>query len=181
MLSQPSRGLLLTIARSAIEDRLHGRAPAPLAGLPDDLQRPSGAFVTLRRRADRELRGCIGYVEPRYPLAQAVALAAVSAAVSDSRFDPVLPAELAQLALDISVLGPTFPIAPHDVKVGLHGLVVENGSCRGLLLPQVAIEWGWDAPSFLEQTCRKAGLAKDAWRAPETLLLAFEAVVVEEP
>ena len=180
MLSPASRGLLLTIARSAIEDRLHGRSAAPFAELPEELLRPSGAFVTLRRRSDRELRGCIGYIEARYPLAQAVAQAAVSAAVSDTRFDPVLPAELPQLALDISVLGPTFPIAAGDVRVGVHGLVIENGGCRGLLLPQVAIEWGWDAPSFLEQTCRKAGLAKDAWRARETVLLAFEAELLGE-
>jgi len=180
VLTEPARRQLLSIARRAIEERLAGRGPSPLAELPEELLRRSGAFVTLRRRADRELRGCVGYVEPRYALAEAVALAAVAAATSDARFDPVMPEELALLALDVSVLGPTFPIEAKDVVVGRHGLVVESAGCRGLLLPQVALEWGWDAAGFLEQTCRKAGLPKDAWRASGTVLLAFEALVLQE-
>jgi AmmeMemoRadiSam system protein A len=180
MLSEPARRQLLEIARRAIEQRLRGLTQTPLGELPDELGRMSGAFVTLRRKHDRELRGCVGYVEPRYPLAQAVALAAVAAATNDARFDPVTLDELALLALDVSVLGPTFPIAASEVVVGRHGLVIEKAGCRGLLLPQVAIEWGWDATTFLEQTCRKAGLPTTAWREPGAALSAFEAELLLE-
>lgn len=178
MLSEQGRRHLLAIARRAIEERLRGRGLPAFEGLAEELRRNSGAFVTLRRRADRGLRGCIGYVEPRYPLAEAVALAAVAAATADGRFDPVTLEELGLLALDVSVLGPTFPIELKDVVVGRHGLIVECAGRRGLLLPQVALEWGWDAALFLEQACRKASLPRDAWRHPETRLLAFEAEVL---
>lgn len=180
MLSESGRKHLLAIARRAIEERLRGREPAPFGELPEELRRNSGAFVTLRRRRDRELRGCVGYVEPRYPLAEAVALAAVAAATADGRFDPVTLEELGQLALDVSVLGPTFAIQAKDVVIGRHGLIIESAGRRGLLLPQVALEWGWDAAGFLEQTCRKAGLPRGAWREQGTLLFAFEAEVLGE-
>lgn len=179
-LSAGSRLLLLRVARRAIEARLQGRERPPLSDPPDDLRRESGAFVTLRRRADKELRGCVGYVEPRFPLAEAVALAAISAATADGRFDPVTLEELATLFLDISVLGPAFPVDAKDIVVGRHGLVIEQAGRRGLLLPQVPIEWGWDARTFLEQTCRKAGLPKDAWKEKDARLLAFEAEVFGE-
>jgi AmmeMemoRadiSam system protein A len=180
MLSGLARRRLLEIARGAIEERLRGHTPSPLGELPDELRTNGGAFVTLRRKQDGELRGCIGYVEPRYTLAQAVSLAAVAAATNDSRFDAVTLPELAQLSLDVSVLGPTFPIAASDVVVGRHGLVIEKDGCRGLLLPQVAVEWGWDAPAFLDHTCRKAGLRAGAWREADAVLLAFEAELVGE-
>jgi len=180
MLSALARRQLLEIARRAIEERLRGDAPAPFGELPDELQRTSGAFVTLRRKHDRELRGCVGYVEPKHPLAQTVALAAVAAATNDSRFEPVALEELSLLALDISVLGPVFPIVASQVVIGRHGLVIEQAGCRGLLLPQVALEWGWDATTFLEQTCRKAGLPKSAWREQGAVLSAFEAELLNE-
>ena len=179
-LAAESRLRLLSIARRAIEGRLQGRERPPLLDLPDELRRESGAFVTLRRRANQELRGCVGYVEPRFPLAETVALAAIGAATSDGRFDPVTLPELDQLALDISVLGPTLPIAAKDIVVGRHGLIVEHGMRRGLLLPQVPIEQGWDASTFLDQTCRKAGLPTNAWTEKDTKLLAFEAEVFGE-
>lgn len=180
MLSESGRKHLLAIARRAIEERLRGRALPTFEGLTEELRQNCGAFVTLRRRSDRGLRGCVGYVEPRYPLAEAVALAAVAAATADGRFDPVTLEELGLLALDVSVLGPAFPIEVEDVVVGRHGVIVECAGRRGLLLPQVALEWGWDAALFLEQACRKASLPHDAWRHPETRLFAFEAEVLGE-
>jgi AmmeMemoRadiSam system protein A len=179
-LSNEARTRLLEIARRAVEERLRAARFELPVDLPEELVRKTGVFVTLRRRADHELRGCVGYVEPIFPLAEAVALAAVSAATADGRFDPVALEELKALSLDISVLGPTFPIEAKDVVVGRHGLVVEQTGRRGLLLPQVPIEWGWDARAFLEQTCRKAGLPADAWKEKNARLLAFEAEVFGE-
>ena len=179
-LSLPARRQLLGIARRAIEDHLRGQVRTPFGALSDELHRSCGAFVTLRRRQDRELRGCVGYIEPKHPLAETVALAAVAAATNDGRFDPVTLDELTLLALDVSVLGPTFPIRAAELVVGRHGLVIEKDGCRGLLLPQVAIEWGWDATTFLEQACRKAGLPTTAWRDQGALLSAFEAELLLE-
>lgn len=122
----------------------------------------------------------MGYVEPIHPLHVSVARAAVAAATEDGRFDPVSLEELPRLLLDVSVLGPALPIEAADVVVGRHGLIVEKDGRRGLLLPQVALEWGWDAPRFLEQACRKAGLPADAWRSGGARLLAFEAEVFGE-
>lgn len=137
----------------------------------------SGAFVTLKRHG--ELRGCIGTLVCRGPLAEEVARVAVSAAREDPRFQPVSPAELGDLDVEVSVLGPLERIDPLDataVEVGRHGLVVEQGHRRGLLLPQVATEWNWDRETFLAQTCRKAGLPLDAWRRGATVY-RFEADV----
>jgi AmmeMemoRadiSam system protein A len=167
---------LLELARRAIEAKLGGRA---LEGAPTEgaLGEARGAFVTLRRREDGELRGCIGFTEPTYPLVETVARAAAAAATSDGRFEPVALAELPRLTLDISVLGPLQPIAPADVRVGTHGLLIRFGGQAGLLLPQVAVEQGWDARTLLEQTCRKAGLPPGSWRQPGAELLAFTATV----
>ncbi len=178
-LGAEDRAALLRVAREAIEARLARRpeAPTPRAGA---LGRPCGAFVTLTERVGGALRGCVGYVEPSHALAEVVARAAVAAAFHDRRFAPVTAADLAQLAIEISVLGPPFPIPPEAVEVGRHGLIVERDGSRGLLLPQVAVEHRWDRATFLEQTCRKAGLAASAWRAQGTTLLAFTAEVFGE-
>jgi AmmeMemoRadiSam system protein A len=178
-LSPEARHTLLGIARRAIAARLAGESP-PREDVPEELRRPCGAFVTLKRRGDGELRGCVGYVEAGYPLAEAVSRAAATAATEDSRFDPVMPEELAALTLDISVLGPLRPIVPADVQVGTHGLVIRHAGCGGLLLPQVAREHGWDREAFLDATCRKAGLPAGAWRNPDAELLAFTATVFGE-
>jgi AmmeMemoRadiSam system protein A len=180
VLAADLRAALLRLARGAIEARLRGARPPSLRDLPPGLEANGGAFVTLRRRSDHELRGCIGYVEPSQPLGEAVAAAAVAAATADGRFDPVTLAELPSLVLDVSVLGPAVPIQAQDVEVGRHGLVVQRGERRGLLLPQVPLEWGWDAATFLEQVCRKAGLPTSAWKEPGTSLLGFEAEVFSE-
>lgn len=118
--------------------------------------------------------------EPLYQLDQAVARAAVAAAVHDRRFEPVEMDELSGLRLHVSVLGALIPIAPGDVEVGIHGLVVRCEGRSGLLLPQVASDRGWDCDRFLDETCRKAGLRAGDWRRPDCELLAFTATVFGE-
>jgi AmmeMemoRadiSam system protein A len=189
-LALADRRALLLIAREAIRSRLGaGSAPASAAnprlsrfgeagseapGPDDPLARACPAFVTLRRGA--ELRGCIGHLECDRPLADVVARAAIAAALEDPRFPPVTAAELEVLSIEISVLGPMQPVTdPSTIEVGRHGLVVHAGSRRGLLLPQVASEWGWDRETFLEQLCLKAGLSRGAWRTAQ--LFTFEAEV----
>jgi len=137
-----------------------------------------GAFVTLRTSRG-ELRGCIGHMTSDQPLGELLSELAVSAGTRDPRFPPVRRHELEGLHYDISVLSPMQPTAPKDVKPGVHGLYVRRGSRSGVLLPQVATEWGWDRETFLAQTCRKAGLPEDAWRDPETEILTFIAQVIE--
>jgi AmmeMemoRadiSam system protein A len=163
MFTEAQQRALVEIARGAVAERLTGRKPA--LQLPQDLPEASGAFVTLKKKG--ELRGCIGTLECRGPLAEEVARVAVSAAREDPRFEPVRPSELEEIDVEVSVLGPLEEIDPFDPKaivIGLHGLVVERGYRRGLLLPQVATEWGWDREAFLAHTCAKAGLPADAWR-----------------
>jgi AmmeMemoRadiSam system protein A len=129
-----------------------------------DLPDASGVFVTIKRRG--ELRGCLGTLHCTRGLAEEVARCAADAASEDPRFPPVDDAELPELEIEVSVLGPLEEITPDPalVIVGRHGLVAEQGMRRGLLLPQVATEWGWTAEQFLRQTCVKAGLAADAWQ-----------------
>ena len=117
----------------------------------------------------RELRGCVGYAVPIAPLYRAVAETARAAAFEDSRFLPVTKEEAPQLEVSLSVLSRLFPIHPEAVEVGRHGLLISDGARRGLLLPQVPVEHGWDRETFLEQTCRKAGLPLDAWRKAATI------------
>ena len=134
--------------------------------------------MTLHKRG--ELRGCIGHIEPTEPIGRVVPRCAVAACSSDSRFPPVAAGELDVIDIEISLLGPLEAIAgPQEISVGRHGLVVERGWRRGLLLPQVAAEWGWDAETLLSHTCLKAGLAHDAWRKGAQVW-RFEAEVFSE-
>jgi AmmeMemoRadiSam system protein A len=181
-LSAAARRHLLALARQAVESALSG-APCPDVDPGDlgvELERRRGAFVTLTRRRDGQLRGCVGVPEPLYRVDQAVTRAAVSAAIHDRRFDPVLASELADLILHVSVLGELRPIDPAAVEVGVHGLVIRGGGRSGLLLPQVAAERGWDRERFLDETCRKAGLPPQTWRSGDCDVLAFTAVVFSE-
>jgi AmmeMemoRadiSam system protein A len=177
------RRLLLQLAREGIAAHVRGTShPAPTHLAPTHpapiLSRPGGAFVTLHK--DGELRGCIGHIEPNEPLGTVVPRCAVAACSSDPRFPPVTSSELDTIDLEISLLGPLQSIAgPRDIVVGRDGLVVERGWQRGLLLPQVATEWGWDADTFLAHTCQKAGLPRDAWRNGAKLW-RFEAEVFGE-
>lgn len=175
MFTPDQQRALLRLAREAIVAALDSRRP-PAPAVDEAFLAPLGAFVTLTRHGD--LRGCIGFPEPVYPLHEAVARGGVAAALHDPRFMPVTPAELPEIAIEISVLSPLAPIAPEDVVVGTHGLVIERDRARGLLLPQVPVEWGWDRATFLEQLCRKAGLPAGAWRG--AALYGFTAEVFSE-
>jgi uncharacterized protein len=126
------------------------------------LAEPRGAFTTLHLHG--HLRGCVGYIVAAHSLWQTVAETAATAAFDDSRFSPVNREEASLLQIEISVLSPMFPIRPEEVVIGVHGLLVTRGVNRGLLLPQVPTEQGWDRDTFLSQTCAKAGLPPDAWR-----------------
>ncbi len=178
-LSDPERNTLLAIARGAIASRLGGPAP-PARPQGGTLGEKRGVFVTLRRKADGELRGCVGFSEARFPLAEAVERAAQLAAFEDGRFPPVTAAEVDALVFDISVLSPLRPIAPDAVEVGRHGLLIRHAGRAGLLLPLVPVQFGWDREEFLEHLCGKAGLPKDAWRKQDVELLAFTTELVEE-
>ena len=177
MTSDHDRQLLLTLAREAIHAYV-GAAPAHVASDSPVLTEPGGAFVTLQK--DGELRGCIGHIEPNEPLGKVVPRCAVAAASTDPRFPPITADELQRIDIEISLLGPLQQIhGPADIIVGRHGLVVEQGWQRGLLLPQVATEWNWDAETFLAHTCHKAGLPRDAWRHGASIY-RFEAEVFGE-
>lgn len=169
---------LLAIARHAIEAAVVERRQPDVEGGSGTLAEPAGAFVTLRR--DGELRGCIGHVEADEPLARTVATCAASAALYDPRFPPVSPAEVPHINIEISALSPLTDIAPEDIEIGRHGLMISGGFRRGLLLPQVALEWGWDREEFLEQTCGKAGLPTNAWRRGARIQ-AFTTEIIAEP
>ena len=173
--SEPERARLLQIARRAIEDHVSrqaavgNRQSAVGSQQPEDVERDAlagrraGVFVTIYHAG--ELRGCIGHIEADQALPVSVARCAVAACSEDPRFPAVSASELPEIRLEISVLGPMEPVGgPGDVEIGRHGLLIEMGHRRGLLLPQVATEREWDAATFLSQTCRKAGLASDSWR-----------------
>ena len=161
-LNEAERQRLLELARQALEASVrHNDLPA--AEEPEGaLREPCGAFVTLRK--SRQLRGCIGVVEALKPLYQTVQECALAAALHDPRFQPVEPDELPELRIEVSVLSPLVEVTPDQIEVGRHGLLVSLGERRGVLLPQVAVEWKWDGRRFLEETCLKAGLPKSAWQ-----------------
>ncbi|MGH9770704.1 MAG: AmmeMemoRadiSam system protein A [Candidatus Acidiferrales bacterium] len=161
-LTAADQQVLLRIARRALEERIQLRSLPPPGQLPAALERPCGAFVTLHHAGS--LRGCIGRFEASAPLHQTVYECAVSAALNDPRFDPVEAHEVPELRIEISVLSPLLDARPEEIEIGLHGIFVSQGARQGLLLPQVAVERGWDRIRFLEQTCLKARLDKDAWR-----------------
>ena len=178
-LSAEERRTLLAMAREAIAAHLAGREPA-LPRATGALAELRGAFVSLHRRSDGELRGCVGVLRPEEPLASAVSRMAVAAATQDDRFDPVGAAELADLSIEISALSRLAPIRPEEIELGRHGLLVRAGDKRGVLLPRVPVDHGWDRDLFLAQTCRKAGLAADAWAQAGTQLQGFTATVFSD-
>lgn len=159
--SAEEREQLIRVAHLAIESQLAGRS-LELRAPSEHLSEIRAAFTTLH--LEGKLRGCVGFVAPVYPLYRAIAETALAAAFEDNRFAPVTKGEAPLLKVEISVLSPLVPIDPEEVAVGKHGLVVSHHGSRGLLLPQVPGEHGWDRQTFLEQTCRKAGLPLDAVR-----------------
>jgi uncharacterized protein len=175
--SSEERGLLLRLAHQAISAILEQREIS-LAPPSPHLAEPRGAFTTLYYRGD--LRGCVGYVFPVASLYRTVAESAQGAAFEDPRFPPVTRHQAPELRVSLSVLSRLHPVQPEQVEIGRHGLLISQGYYRGLLLPQVPLEHGWDRIAFLEQTCRKAGLPPDAWQAGAKLE-AFTAEVFADP
>jgi AmmeMemoRadiSam system protein A len=176
-ISETDQRRLLALARRAFDARVR-RELSREADSGGALDWPRGAFVTIHCRGD--LRGCLGRIEPDAPLAATVAQLAAVVADSDPRFNPVSPAELEDIELEISVLTPEREIdAIEEIEIGRHGLIVEQRGRRGLLLPQVAVEHNWDRETFVAHTCLKAGLPADAWRHGARILV-FEAQVFAE-
>lgn len=177
---------LVRLARRTIEHYLREGRPPKVENVPKKLRERAGVFVTLESYPERELRGCIGYPEPVYPLVDALIRASISAATQDPRFHPVALEELDRILVEVSVLSPPELIraAPRDypgeIVIGRHGLIAERGFNRGLLLPQVAVDEGWSPEEFLSHTCMKAGLMPDAWLQKGTKIYRFEGVIFAE-
>ncbi len=173
---------LLSIARENILHYLthHEMLSTDNMDIPSEFQEKRGVFVTLKRHGD--LRGCIGYPEPVYPLIAALLDSSVSAAVRDPRFPPVTAEEMSDIEVEVTVLTKPEEVvpAPENVKVGEDGLIVEKGIFKGILLPQVPVEWEWDAEEFLCQTCVKAGLPPDCWLDKETTVYKFQGQIFSE-
>jgi len=178
-LTKEEKQKLIKIARASIIEAVTGKKEPGIVVTEDRLQENCGAFVTIKKHG--QLRGCIGYIIAVKPLHETVKDVAASAAVNDFRFTPVTEKELDELELEISALTPLKRINDaREIEVGKHGLYMKQGLNSGLLLPQVATEYGWDRETFLEHTCTKAGLPKDAWKDPSTEIYTFTAEVFDE-
>jgi AmmeMemoRadiSam system protein A len=177
-LADREKQLLLQLARNALTRAVRHLSPLREFVVEEIFHQPGGAFVTLHRRG--RLRGCVGQLPGRDELVEVVAHCARAAALNDSRFDPVVSAELSEIEIELSVLSPLQDVTLEQIEAGKHGLVVSQGGHRGVLLPQVAREFKWPAQRFLEETCVKAGFARDAWRDPATRVQAFTAEVFSE-
>jgi AmmeMemoRadiSam system protein A len=179
-LNSKERELLLQLARKSVETAVRdGKLYEPAVPQFESLLQERGAFVTLTEKG--ELRGCIGMTAARKPLYLTVRDVAAWAALQDSRFTPVTPRELPELDYEISVLTPFRRVLDtKEIRVGRDGLLMIRGSSGGLLLPQVPTEQGWDRKTFLEETCHKAGLPRQAWQDEDTDIFAFSALVFNE-
>lgn len=175
--SAEERATLLRLAHRSIESAPEG-LEFEIVPPTEHLAEQRGAFTTLHLHG--KLRGCIGYVFPTQSLYRTVAETARAAAFDDPRFQPVELEEARRLKIEISVLSLLQPAAPEQIVVGKHGLVVQHGGRRGLLLPQVPVEWDWDRETFLAQTCLKAGLPPDAWKRGAELQVFTAEVFGEE-
>lgn len=181
MLSVKDRQQLLAMARRTVKEHLGAEEAAPglAETIVEDLLEERGAFVTLTR--DGRLRGCIGTFRPNGSLWDTVQQMALSAAISDPRFPSVTAPEVELLEFEISALTPLTRIDDiAEIVVGTHGLYITKGFHGGVLLPQVAVEYGWDKTQFLEHTCQKAGLSPDAWKQPDVTIEIFSAEVFSE-
>lgn len=192
-LTQKEGLYLVKLARRAAEQFLK---TGKIINVPDDvpikLKEHCGVFVTINsvkggEGEGHELRGCIGFPYPTNMLAQAVIESAISSATQDPRFHPMKAEELDQVVFEVSVLTPPEPVEVENpqeycskIKVGRDGLIVERSYCKGLLLPQVPVEWKWDEEAFLCQCCMKAGLPPDSWLLKGTKIYKFQAIIFEE-
>jgi len=191
-LTQKEGEYLVKLARKAVEQHLkNGQIIEVPADVSPKLKEKCGVFVTINsvkiRGEGHELRGCIGFPYPTNMLAQAVIESAISSATQDPRFYPMRAEELDQVVFEVSVLTPPEPVEAENpqeycskIKVGRDGLIVERSYCKGLLLPQVPVEWKWDEEAFLCQCCMKAGLPPDSWLLKGTKIYRFQAIIFEE-
>jgi len=173
-------------ARQVVEQYLNEKKVANLT-FPEKFNAKSGVFTTISRHPTHELRGCIGYPEPIFPLSEALVRSAMAAAFEDPRFPSLQKEELRDVVFEVSLLTPPEEIKVGKrkelisaIKIGRDGLIAERGLYRGLLLPQVPVEWGWKEKQFLEQTCWKAGLPKNCWKDPSVRFYKFTAEIFEE-
>jgi uncharacterized protein len=181
---------LIKLARSAVNEKLErGKTIQPPKETPKKLFEQCGVFVTISTpsHGEKELRGCIGYPYPTSPLVEAVIDSAINAATQDPRFEPMSLRELSKVVFEVSVLTPPEHVEVKNpkeylskIKVGEDGLIVEKGFYRGLLLPQVPIEWGWCEEEFLCQCCVKAGVPPDSWLTKDAKIYKFKAIIFEE-
>ena len=180
MLKETEKAELLNVARDAITQYVKNGTIIRLPNnVSEGLREKRGAFVTLKKQG--VLRGCIGTFFAHDDLIHTVAEMARSAATADPRFDPVVPEEIDELTIEISALTPLTEIDdPSVIEVGRHGIYLTRGLNRGVLLPQVAVEYGWDREQFLDETCWKAGMDKGCWHDPRTRIEIFEAEIFSE-
>jgi AmmeMemoRadiSam system protein A len=176
--SADERRAMLALARAAIVSALEDKPLSRAASEPSCFSLSQGVFVTLEMHG--KLRGCIGVIEPREPLRESIIHCARSAAFNDPRFPPLQREEVPGLEIEISALSELFPIALQQIEIGKHGLLVATENHRGLLLPQVATEHKLSREEFLEETCHKASLPREAWRAPQTKIYAFTCEIFRE-
>jgi len=189
-LSQKEGETLVELARKAVEEYLESRKTIKTSeNVSEKLLKQCGVFVTISsiERGEKELRGCIGYPYPTTPLVQAVIESAINAATQDPRFEPLSLGELDKAVFEVSVLTPPQIVEvkkpteyPTKIRVGMDGLIVERGMYKGLLLPQVPVEWKWNEEEFLCQCCGKAGLPPDCWLMNGTKIYTFSCIIAQE-
>jgi AmmeMemoRadiSam system protein A len=179
MLSKTETDILLKIARKAIVHQVKGDDYSPTQKEEKALNVHSGCFVTINQAG--HLRGCIGNFQSQQPLYREVTTMAVAAACQDPRFPPMNLQDLDNFSLEITILSPLEQISDiNQIEVGTHGIYIIKGLNRGVLLPQVATEYGWDRETFLRQTCAKAGLIDDAWQQPDVEIYIFSGQIIHE-
>jgi AmmeMemoRadiSam system protein A len=177
-LSEADRKSILELARQAAVEAVCRKRLVDEIPKTELFEQRCGVFVTLHTRG--RLRGCIGVIEGKDRLGDSIVRCAASAALEDPRFSPMEPEELQDLKLEVSLLSTMQLIRPEEIEIGKHGLLVEQGIRRGLLLPQVAVEHHLEREQFLRETCHKAGLGAEAWRVPDTRIYAFTCEIVRE-
>jgi uncharacterized protein (TIGR00296 family) len=188
-LDQNEGEFLVKHARKAVEEYLKTGGRIRTTETSESLQNPCGVFVTINSVKDgkKQLRGCIGHPYPTAPLIQAVIESAISASTQDPRFNRVSIHELDNVVFEVSIMTPPQKLEVKNpmeyltrIKIGIHGLIVERGMSKGLLLPQVAVEWNWDEEEFLCQCCGKAGLPPDCWLMSGTNIHKFDCIIAQE-
>ncbi|HWY09432.1 MAG TPA: AmmeMemoRadiSam system protein A [Candidatus Acidoferrales bacterium] len=177
-LSEEDRKAILELARQGVVHAVYHERPLPTFPTTGIFAERGGLFVTLH--VAKKLRGCIGVIEGYANLGETLARCAADAALHDPRFSRMRAEELDALEIEVSLLTPVQPMRAEEVEIGIHGLLVEQGSRRGLLLPQVAVEHRLSREQFLAETCAKAGLPRDAWDDPETKLYGFQCEILAE-